>query len=64
MRDYSIDLVNVIRYLLLNWGSFLVFQLVSASCIVYVLLLRHAGAQDVISGVFNDLGSVGSQDCE
>ena len=57
VRDYSIDLVNVLRYLMLNWGSFLVFQLVSASCIVYVLLLRHAGAQDVISGVFNDIGS-------
>lgn len=60
LRDYSIDLINVLRYLLLKWGAFISFQLASASCVVYVLLLRHAGAQDVISGVFLPLGS---QDC-
>jgi hypothetical protein len=57
LRDYSIDLINVLRYLLLNWGAFLAFQFASASCVVYVLLLRHAGAQDVISGVLQPSGS-------
>lgn len=51
LRDYSIDMVNVLRYLLVKWGWFIACQLLSASCIVFVLLLRHAGAEDVILGV-------------
>lgn len=48
LRDYSIDMVNVLRYLLVKWGWFIVCQLLSASCIIFILLLRHAGAEDVI----------------
>ena len=50
LRDYSIDLVNVLHYLLKRWRWTILTQLVCASTIVYVLLLNHSGVE-IISDV-------------
>ena len=50
LRDYSIDLVNVLHYLLKRWRWTILTQLVCASTIVYVLLLNQAGVE-IISDV-------------
>jgi hypothetical protein len=57
LADYKIDLVNVLRYLLHHWGFFLAVQLTSASSIMFVLLLRHAGVSDILYELFKDAAS-------
>ena len=57
LADYKIDLVNILRYLLHHWGFFLAMQLTSASSIMFVLLLRHAGVSDILYGLFMDAAS-------
>jgi len=50
LRDYSIDMVNVLHYLHARWRCTIVAQLLCASTIVYVLLLNQAGVR-IIGGV-------------
>jgi hypothetical protein len=61
LRDYSIDMVNLLHYLSSKWRWTILSQLVSSACIVYVLLLNQGGVV-IIEGVFQGCGgdSVGA----
>ena len=54
LRDYSIDMVSVLYYLMERWSWIVLAQLVSSACIVYVLLLNQSGVDIVAEVLFRN----------
>ena len=43
LRDYNIDMVNVLHYIINKWKWTVLSQLIGSACIVYALLLNQGG---------------------
>ena len=52
LRDQTIDMVNILHYLIKKWSWIVLAQLVSSACIVYILLLNQSGV-DIVSDVLS-----------
>ena len=52
LRDQTIDMVNILHYLINKWSWIVLAQLVSSACIVYILLLNQSGV-DIVSDVLS-----------